>query len=48
MVLYDWISPITNPHMFHARPRNAAAKLQVRATDRFGNVYIADVQAPKP
>ena len=48
VVLYDWISPITNPHMFHARPRNAAAKLQVRATDRFGNVYIADVQAPKP
>ena len=48
VVLYDWISPITNPHMFHARPRNAAAKLQVRATDRFGNVYIANVQAPKP
>ena len=48
VVLYDWISPITNPHMFHARPRNAAARLQVRATDRFGNVYIADVQAPKP
>ena len=48
VVLYDWISPITNPHMFHARPRNAAAKLQVRATDRFGNVYIADVQSPKP
>ena len=48
VVLYDWISPITNPHMFHARPRNSAAKLQVRATDRFGNVYIADVQAPKP
>ena len=48
VVLYDWISPITNPHMFHARPRNAAARLQVRATDRFGNVYIADVQSPKP
>ena len=48
VVLYDWISPITNPHMFHARPRNAAARLQVRATDRFGNVYIANVQAPKP
>lgn len=48
VVLYDWISPITNPHMFHARPRNSAARLQVRATDRFGNVYIADVQAPKP
>ena len=48
VVLYDWISPITNPHMFHARPRNAAARLQVRATDRFGNDYIADVQAPKP
>lgn len=48
VVLYDWISPITNPHMFHARPRNATARLQVRATDRFGNVYIADVQAPKP
>ena len=47
VVLYDWISPITNPHMFHARPKNPAAKLQVRATDRFGNVFIADVQSPK-
>ena len=47
VVLYDWISPITNPHMFHARPKNPAAKLQVHATDRFGNVFIADVQSPK-
>ena len=48
VVLYDWISPITNPHMFHPRPHNSTPPLQVRTTHRFPNVYIPHVQAPKP
>ncbi|MGV8829782.1 MAG: calcineurin-like phosphoesterase C-terminal domain-containing protein [Breznakibacter sp.] len=43
-VKYDWISPVQNKHMFHATPVNSKAKLQVRVTDRFGNVYIQDVK----
>ena len=43
IVLYDWIWPIKNSHMFHAKPLNPNAKIQVRATDRFGNVYIQDL-----
>lgn len=41
---YDWIYPIENQHMFRATPVNPAAKLQVRVTDRFGNVYIQNVK----
>ena len=38
-VQYEWISPIKTPHMFRATPHDASAKIEVRATDRFGNVY---------
>lgn len=38
-VKYEWITPITTPHLFRAVPKNAKAKIEVRATDRFGNVY---------
>lgn len=44
VVVYEWIWPITNEHMFHARPRYADSKRQVRVTDRFGKVYVADVE----
>ena len=44
VVLYDWISPITNSHMFHATPKIKDSVRQVRVTDRFGNVYIQDVK----
>lgn len=42
-IKYDWIYPTQNEHMFRATPRNANAKLQVKVTDRFGNIYIQDV-----
>lgn len=42
-VEYDWISPVKTSHMFHATPKNPNAKITVRATDRFGNVYKADI-----
>lgn len=42
-VEYEWINPIKTPHMFRATPRDASAKLEVRVTDRFGNVYTQTV-----
>ena len=38
-VVYDWISPVKTEHLFRATPKNPKAKLEVRVTDRFGNVY---------
>lgn len=46
-VQYDWISPIKTPHLFRATPRNASAKIEVRVTDRFGNVYIQKIDKQK-
>ena len=42
-VEYDWISPANTTHLFHATPKNPAARLTVRATDRFGHIYEAQV-----
>lgn len=42
-VKYDWISPILTEHLFHATPRNKKAKIEIKTTDRFGNVYTATV-----
>lgn len=36
---YSWIGASKTPHMFHATPVNPGARLGVRVTDRFGNVY---------
>lgn len=44
VVVYEWIWPITNEHMFHATPKFKDSHRQVRVTDRFGNVYISDVK----
>lgn len=44
VVVYDWIWPVTNGHMFHATPKISGSKRQVRVTDRFGKVYISDVK----
>ena len=44
MVLYDWISPHPNGHMFRATPTIAGSKREVRVTDRFGNIYISEVK----
>lgn len=38
-VVYDWISPVKTKHLFHATPVNPMAKIEVRVTDRFGNIY---------
>ncbi|MGN1244994.1 MAG: calcineurin-like phosphoesterase C-terminal domain-containing protein [Muribaculaceae bacterium] len=44
VVLYDWISPHPNGHMFRAKPSIAGSKREVRVTDRFGNIYISEVK----
>ena len=38
-VKYDWIYPMKNNHMFRSTPQNPKARLQVKITDRFGNIY---------
>lgn len=43
-VKYDWISPSTNEHMFRATPLNRNAKIEIRVSDRFGQVYKAEVK----
>ena len=32
------------PNLFHATPRNKNAKIEVKVTDRFGNVYTEAVE----
>lgn len=44
IVEYDWINPIHTRHMFRATPKNPKAKLEVKVTDRFGNVYTQEVK----
>ena len=43
-VKYEWISPVLTEHLFHATPRNKNAKIEVKVTDRFGNVYTEAVE----
>lgn len=43
-VKYEWISPVTTEHLFRATPRNKNAKIQIRVTDRFGEVYIETIE----
>lgn len=43
-IRYDWISPITTPHLFRATPKNRMAKLSVKVTDCFGNVYQQEIR----
>ena len=47
-VVYDWITPNQTHHLFRARPKNPAAHIQVRATDRFGRAYTSTAQSLKP
>ncbi len=39
---YSWTSASPTSHMYRATPVNPNAKITVRATDRFGNVYEAE------
>lgn len=38
-MVYDWISPVPTGHLFHATPHNEHSKIEIKVTDRFGNVY---------
>lgn len=40
---YSWIGASKTPHMFHATPVNPDARLGVKVTDRFGNIYTQEL-----
>lgn len=40
---FNWISPLANEHMFRAPVKNKNALIEVRVTDRFGNVSQTQV-----
>lgn len=44
-VEYDWISPITTTHLFRAIPKDKKAHIEVKVTDRFGNVYTQNLKS---
>lgn len=43
-IRYSWIGPSNTSHLYRATPVNPNAKITVRATDRFGNVYESQPQ----
>lgn len=43
-VKYSWISPVQTEHLFRATPKNKNAHIEVRVTDRFGNVFIEKIK----
>jgi hypothetical protein len=43
-IKYTWISVIKTPHLFRVTPKNPTAKISVKVTDRFGNVYQEDIK----
>ena len=40
---FSWISAEENDHMFRAKPVDPNAKITVRVTDRFGNIYLDEL-----
>lgn len=38
-IMQSWISAVPTDHMFRVTPRNLRAEIEIRVTDRFGNVY---------
>ena len=38
--IQSWIAAKNNDHMFRATPVDAKSRIEIRVTDRFGNVYI--------
>ena len=44
-IKYEWIGPTRTEHLFKAVPSDPSAKIEVRITDRFGNVYTAPAAA---
>lgn len=43
-MVYDWIMPIKTEHLFRATPYKKDALVEVRVTDRFGNIYKEKIQ----
>lgn len=43
-VKYDWISPVLTEHLFHATPHDPNARIEIKVTDRFGNVYTQTIE----
>ncbi|GAE86251.1 hypothetical protein JCM10512_4748 [Bacteroides reticulotermitis JCM 10512] len=41
--MQSWISAANTTHMFRATPRNRQAKIEIRVTDRFGEIYTQTV-----
>ncbi len=39
-VVHKWVEPVITDHLFIATPSAAAKEITVKATDRFGNVYM--------
>lgn len=46
-IKYEWISPMETEHLFRAKVKDASAPVQVKVTDRFGNVYIEELKRTK-
>lgn len=44
-IKYDWIGPTETVHLFRSVPVDPSARIEVRVTDRFGNVYVAPAVA---
>lgn len=40
---YSWIGAANTDHMFRAKPVDPTARITIRVTDRFGNVYTQDL-----
>lgn len=41
---YNWISPEKTGHLFRATPSNPNADIQIKVTDRFGNVFEKELK----
>lgn len=44
---HEWVEPTLADHMFYATPSASAKKIAVKATDRFGKVYVEEMQLSK-
>ena len=40
---HAWVEPVATDHLFVAVPSAGAKKVQVKVTDRFGNVYTEEL-----
>lgn len=40
---FKWIAPMKTDHMFKAIPQNEKSKIEIKVTDRFGNIYQEEI-----